>query len=94
MVIYIKFEVHRVISIMIRTTTHKTDTALHLEITLLMTNVPLLYTILVHDMTIIKDLLDRIVLLTDPRIDPLKDMTPVKEDSLVLELLVLELLVL
>ena len=47
----IEVEVHREITRMTEITIHKTDPALHLEIVLVMTKVPILHNILVHDMT-------------------------------------------
>ena len=75
----IEVELHHVIIIIIETTTHKADIPLYLEITLFMTNVLLLHTIIVHDMTFTIEILDLIVLLTDPHNDHLVDMTLAKD---------------
>ena len=51
----IQADVHRVINIIMKTSTHYTDIAVHQEIALPLTRVPLLLAIFVHDMTITKE---------------------------------------
>ena len=75
----LEVEVHHEISITTKVTIHKTDIAPHLETDLVMTRVLLLHNTLDHDMTIIKEIRDPIVLLTDLLTDPLKDVTPVTD---------------
>ena len=72
-ILLFEVEVHHVTLIITKTALHKTDTALALEIVLLMTKVPLLHITLLYDMTVIKEIL--FVLLIDPRIDLRIDMT-------------------
>ena len=72
-ILLFEVEVHHVTLIITKTTLHKTDTALPLEIALLMTKVPLLHITLLYDMTVIKEIL--FVLLIDPCIDLRIDMT-------------------
>ena len=67
-------EVHPVIT-PIETIFHKTDVALHLEMALKMVNVLLLHIIPAQDLITIKETLDLIVHLTDPRNDHHTDVT-------------------
>ena len=79
MVQAIELEILHEIFITTKTTIHKSDIALHLEIDSAMTRVLLLHNTLDHVMTIIKEIRDPIVPLTDLLTDPLLDMTLVTD---------------
>ena len=72
----IKVDVHHGILIIPKTTIHKIDIALHLEIDLVMTKLLLLNNTLDHDMTIINETRDLIAPRIDPFIVHLIDVTP------------------
>ena len=74
MIFDIEVEVHHATLIITKITPLKTDIVLHLEIALLMTNVPLLHTILAHDMTTINEILDPNALRIDLHINLHLDM--------------------
>ena len=71
----IEVEVHQEIIISRKTTNHKADIALYLEIDLVMTKVLLLHNTLDHDMSTIKKIRVPIALFTDLLSDPLIDVT-------------------
>ena len=73
----IEVEVHHEMILITEITVHKTDTALYLEIVLVMPKALLIHSSLVHDMTIIKESRDLIVHLIDPHTNLLIDVTPV-----------------
>ena len=71
----IEVEVHHEKIIITKTTIHKTDTVLHLEIVLVMPKALLLHSTLVHGMAIIKATRD----LIDPHPNYLIDVIPVTD---------------
>ena len=75
----IEIEVEHEITRITAKAIHKTYTAQHLEIVLVMTKVLLLHTTLVHDLTPIKETRDLIALLIDPHTNHLIDVTPVTD---------------
>ena len=75
----IEVEVHLERIIITKLTAHKTFTALHLEIILVMTKVLLLHNTLDHDMTILKDTRDLIALFINPHTNQLIDVTFITE---------------
>ena len=68
-------EVHHETNHITKTTIHKTEIALHLEIYLVQTKVLLLHTTLDHDMTTTKETRDLYTLLIDPHTNHLIDVT-------------------
>ena len=84
MILDITFGVHRATIISTKITPLKTIIVLHLELHLLMTKILLLHTILAHDMTTIKDILDLTALRIHLHIDPHIKMTLVIAIDLVL----------
>ena len=72
----IEVEVHHVIIITIQTTFHKTDTALHLQLSLALIKVLLLHNTLVHYMTFINEIPDHIAPFIDLHTNHPIDVTP------------------
>ena len=70
----IEVEVHREITTIPKTTIHKLDVALHLEIDLVMTKILLIHNTLDQDLTILNETRDLIVLLNDPPTNHLIDV--------------------
>ena len=75
----IEVEVHHDITIITKTTIHKTHAVLHLKVDSGMTKVLLLRNTLDHDMTTIKETRDLIALLIDPHPNDFLDVTLVTD---------------